>query len=88
MMTRHIKDTTTVLAGTRVILAPGEVRPGHMMFAPLSTNLMAPLSTCIGGSRNGSTTHIKQFIKYMLLHQIAYYTQIYGFSQGVVQESF
>ena len=39
------QDTTTLFSGTVSILAPGEVRPGHMMLAPLSTNLMAPLST-------------------------------------------
>lgn len=40
--------------GTRVILAPGEVRPGHIMLAPLKMNFIAPLSTCILGSINGS----------------------------------
>ena len=39
---------------TRVILAPGDVRPGHMILAPLRTNLIAPLSTCICGAINGS----------------------------------
>lgn len=28
---------------------PGDVKPGHIMFAPDSTNFMAPLSTCIIG---------------------------------------
>ncbi len=28
------------------ILAPEEVSPGHMILAPLNTNLIAPLSTC------------------------------------------
>lgn len=32
-----------------VILAPGEVNPGHMILAPLSTNRIAPLSTCCQG---------------------------------------
>ena len=41
------KDTTTVFSGTLVILAPGDVRPGHIMLAPLSMNRIAPLSTCI-----------------------------------------
>lgn len=35
-------------------LAPGEVSPGHMMLAPLKTNLMAPLSTCWWGRMKGS----------------------------------
>ena len=26
---------------------PAEVKPGHMMLAPLSTKRMAPLSTCM-----------------------------------------
>jgi len=25
---------------------PGDVRPGHIMFAPAKTNLIAPRSTC------------------------------------------
>ena len=28
------------------ILAPADVSPGHIMLAPPSINLMAPLSTC------------------------------------------
>lgn len=36
------------------ILAPFEVRPGHIMLAPLRMNLMAPLSTCSHGNMNGS----------------------------------
>lgn len=35
-------------------LAPGDVRPGHMILAPLRTNLMAPLSTCWCGRMKGS----------------------------------
>ncbi len=35
-------------------LAPGDVSPGHMMLAPLRTNLMAPLSTCWCGRMKGS----------------------------------
>ena len=27
------------------IVAPGDVSPGHMMLAPCSTNLIAPVST-------------------------------------------
>lgn len=34
-------------------MAPGDVSPGHMMLAPLSTNLIAPLSTCSIGRMNG-----------------------------------
>ena len=63
---RHlIKDTTTVPSGTSPILAPGDVRPGHMIFAPLRINRIAPLSTCIGGHRNGS--EIKTIFKYMFI---------------------
>ena len=36
------------------ILAPGEVSPGHIMLAPLKTNRMAPLSTCMCGNIKGS----------------------------------
>ena len=35
-------------------LALGCVSPGHMMLAPLSTNLMAPLSTCCCEENNGT----------------------------------
>lgn len=35
-------------------LAPGDVSPGHMMLAPLKTNLIAPLSTCWCGRIKGS----------------------------------
>ena len=38
---------------TVVIWALGCVSPGHMMLAPDSTNLMAPLSTRCCGSMNG-----------------------------------
>ncbi|XP_046653460.1 multidrug resistance-associated protein 1-like isoform X4 [Daphnia pulicaria] len=43
------KITTMDPFGQGVILAPGEVKPGHMIFAPLRTNLMAHLSTCCQG---------------------------------------
>lgn len=45
---------TTVFVSHGVILPPGDVRPGAIMFAPLSTNLIAPLSTCCIGKMNGS----------------------------------
>lgn len=48
------KDTTTVPFSTGVIFAPFDVKPGHIIFAPLSTNLIAPLSTCSIGRKNGS----------------------------------
>lgn len=52
--------TATTLSGSSlVILAPGEVSPGHMMLAPLNTNLMAPLSTCMRGNMKG-TADIKE----------------------------
>ena len=57
------KDTTTASLSTGVILAPGDVRPGHMIFAPLKTNLIAPLSTCSCGSMNGSVHKRKKFVK-------------------------
>lgn len=50
----YIKDTTTVPFGAGVIIAPGDVSPGHMMLAPLSTKRIAPLSTCCHGRKNGS----------------------------------
>lgn len=46
--------TTTVSLGTSVILAPGDVNPGHIIFAPLRTNLIAPLSTCCIGKKKGT----------------------------------
>ena len=48
------KDTTTVFSSSFVILAPGDVRPGHIMLAPLRMNRIAPLSTCIFGNMKGS----------------------------------
>lgn len=51
-----IKDTTTVPFGTGVIFAPGDVRPGHIIFAPLRTKRIAPLSTCSKGRKKGSVT--------------------------------
>lgn len=45
---------TTDPLSTGVIQAPGDVRPGHMIFAPLNTNRMAPLSTCSIGKKNGN----------------------------------
>ena len=51
----HRADTTILSSGSSAsILAPGEVSPGHMILAPLRMNLMAPLSTCTWGRRNGS----------------------------------
>lgn len=41
---------------TGLICAPFEVKPGHIIFAPLRTNLIAPLSTCCLGKKNGSVT--------------------------------
>ena len=52
---QRLKDTTTVFCGKETsILAPGEVRPGHIMLAPLRMNLIAPLSTCTWGRIMGS----------------------------------
>lgn len=45
---------TTWPFSTGDIRAPGEVRPGHMILAPLSTKRMAPLSTCCIGRKKGS----------------------------------
>lgn len=39
---------------TGVKIAPGDVKPGHIMLAPLRTNFIAPLSTCSRGRKNGS----------------------------------
>lgn len=44
---------TTVPLPTLVIQAPGDVNPGHITFAPLNTNRIAPLSTCNIGKKNG-----------------------------------
>lgn len=49
-----LKDTTTVPLGTGVICAPFDVSPGHIIFAPLSTKRIAPLSTCCFGRKKGS----------------------------------
>ena len=48
------KDTTIVSLSTFVILAPGDVSPGHIILAPLRTNFIAPLSTCMWGNMKGS----------------------------------
>lgn len=45
---------TTVFAGTSHNLAPGEVRPGHIILDPFKTCLIAPRSICNCGSRKGS----------------------------------
>lgn len=45
---------TTVSFGTQQSLAPGEVSPGHIMWDPFKTCLIAPRSTCNCGRRNGS----------------------------------
>ena len=44
---------TTVFLSTAVILPPGDVKPGAIIFAPLRTNFIAPLSTCSCGRING-----------------------------------
>ena len=44
---------------------PGEVRPGHITWAPDNINLIAPLSTCWCGHINGSTNK-KQAFYYIL----------------------
>lgn len=45
---------TTVPLSTGVIQAPGEVSPGHIIFAPLKTNRIAPLSTWSIGKKYGN----------------------------------
>lgn len=45
---------TTVPLSTGVMHAPGDVKPGHIMFAPLNTNRIAPLSTCSIGKKYGN----------------------------------
>lgn len=49
-----ITVTTASIGKSGVMIAPFDVRPGHMMLAPLRTNVIAPLSTCIRGQMNGS----------------------------------
>lgn len=56
------KDTTMALASIGLILAPGEVKPGHIIFAPLRINLIAPLSTCSCGNINGSTKNWNKLV--------------------------
>ncbi len=52
------------------MVAPGEVSPGHIMFAPCSTNLMAPRSDrsftccrseleCVGGSQQSKSWNLR-----------------------------
>ena len=53
--------TTIVSLGTSAILPPFDVSPGHITFAPLNTNLIAPLSTCSRASMNGSVTNNDSF---------------------------
>lgn len=50
--------TVTTLSRGRsgVMIAPLDVSPGHITLAPLNTNVMAPLSTCIKGQMNGSAS--------------------------------
>ena len=54
VVTLILKDTTTVPFGTGVICAPLDVNPGHIIFAPLRTKRIAPLSTCCFGRKKGS----------------------------------
>ncbi|KAH9501806.1 hypothetical protein DERF_012619 [Dermatophagoides farinae] len=52
---RSAITVTIVSAGNpSVIMAPFDVNPGHIIFAPDKTNVMAPSSTCINGHMNGS----------------------------------
>lgn len=45
--TKHKGSTTGHSAPTSSSKTPpGDVRPGHIMFAPAKTNLIAPRSTC------------------------------------------
>lgn len=41
-----------------VMMAPLDVKPGHIMLAPESTNVMAPLSTCMRVHMKGSRGNI------------------------------
>ncbi len=50
-----VKDTTITSGSNGVsILAPDDVKPGHIILAPLKMNRIAPLSTCTCGNMNGS----------------------------------
>lgn len=42
-----------VSTGKSSIIAPGEVRPGHITFAPFRIYLIPPLSICILGNKQG-----------------------------------
>lgn len=45
--TKYNGSTTGLSASTSSSKTPpGDVRPGHIMFAPAKTNLIAPRSTC------------------------------------------
>lgn len=46
--------TTEFTGRFGVIIPPFDVKPGHIMFAPDNTNVIAPLSTFISGQINGS----------------------------------
>ena len=64
--------TTMVPLGQGVILAPGEVNPGHIMLAPLSTKRMAPLSTCCHGKTYGSNRNSDSYISYCVRCEFVY----------------
>uniref|UniRef100_A0A915JMW1 Uncharacterized protein n=1 Tax=Romanomermis culicivorax TaxID=13658 RepID=A0A915JMW1_ROMCU len=51
------------------ILAPGEVRPGHIMFAPLKTNFIAPLSTCCWVMINGYWCNRRRVARKVTIHK-------------------
>jgi hypothetical protein len=60
-------------------LPPGDVKPGHIIFAPDRTNFMAPLSTCCGINKNGSLNW--QFLDFELAKtQLSFQLYTYGAS--------
>lgn len=54
--------TISLALSPGVMMAPFDVKPGHIILAPDKTNVIAPLSTCISGHINGSILGIKQLI--------------------------
>ena len=64
--------------GTGVIFAPGDVNPGHIILAPLRTNLIAPLSTCSHGRKNGTANkeNVNKF--YVILKAFIFEFYIYA----------
>ncbi len=68
--------TTGCSTATEVGRAPpGDVKPGHIMFAPLNTKRIAPLSTCMRFIILGSKDHTSLFkFWYQTMYCIKYWS--------------